>query len=311
MYACTEDGMSQLSLAVELPGIKLRNPVLNAAGILGMSAKLLKRVYEGGAGAVVTKSIGLHQRLGHDNPTLVSVDGGVLNAMGLPNPGAEYFVDIIKELKSDNIPVVASFFGATIEEFRNVAGILSEAGVDALELNCSCPNVAEEMGMLGADPLNTEKVTAAVKEVVKPPVFVKLSPNVTDIGEIARAAEKGGADAITAVNTLKGMAVDVNLMKPILTNVTGGLSGPALKPVALRCVYEVTNAVNIPVIGCGGIMSWRDAIEYLLCGASAVEIGTAVTTMGFEVYGTVAEGIRRYLKENGFKEVKEIVGLAR
>jgi dihydroorotate dehydrogenase (NAD+) catalytic subunit len=311
VYACTEDGMSQLSLAVEFSGIKLRNPVLNAAGILGMSTELLKRVYEGGAGAVVTKSIGLHQRLGHDNPTLVSVEGGVLNAMGLPNPGAEYFVEIIKELKSDNIPVVASFFGATIEEFRNVAGILSEAGVDALELNCSCPNVTEEMGMLGADPLNTEKVTAAVKEVVRPPVFVKLSPNVTDIGEIARAAEKGGADAITAVNTLKGLAVDIGLMKPILTNITGGLSGPALKPVALRCVYEVSNAVNIPVIGCGGIMSGRDAIEYLLCGATAVEIGTAVATKGFEVYGAVAEGIRRYLSENGFKEVKEIVGLAK
>lgn len=311
MYACTEDGMSQLSLAVELPGIRLRNPVLNAAGILGLSTKLLKRVYEGGAGAVVTKSIGLHQRHGHDNPTLVSVEGGVLNAMGLPNPGAEYFVDIIKELKSESIPVVASFFGATIEEFKNVADILSEAGVDALELNCSCPNVAEEMGMLGADPLNTEKVTAAVKEVAKPPVFVKLSPNVTDIGEIARAAEKGGADAITAVNTLKGMAVDIDLMRPILTNVTGGLSGPALKPVALRCVYEVSNAVNIPVIGCGGIMSWRDAIEYLLCGATAVEMGTAVMTKSFDVYGAVADGIRRYLRENGFKEVKEIVGLAR
>jgi len=239
------------------------------------------------------------------------VEGGVLNAMGLPNPGAEYFVDIIKELKSESIPVVASFFGATIEEFKNVADILSEAGVDALELNCSCPNVAEEMGMLGADPLNTEKVTAAVKEVAKPPVFVKLSPNVTDIGEIARAAEKGGADAITAVNTLKGMAVDIDLMRPILTNVTGGLSGPALKPVALRCVYEVSNAVNIPVIGCGGIMSWRDAIEYLLCGATAVEMGTAVMTKSFDVYGAVADGIRRYLRENGFKEVKEIVGLAR
>jgi len=250
--------MSQLSLAVDLAGLRLRNPVMNAAGVLGISSRLLRRVYEGGAGAVVTKSLGPVPRSGHRNPTLVSVEGGVLNAMGLPNPGADYFIDAIRELKRDGVPVVASFFGASIEEFREVAGVLSDAGADALELNCSCPNVEEEMGMLGGDPVNTERVTAAVKEAAKPPVFVKLSPNVTDIAGIARAAERGGADAITAVNTLKGMAVDVDLRRPILTNVTGGLSGPALKPVALRCVWEIVGAVDIPVIGCGGVSYWRD-----------------------------------------------------
>lgn len=230
--------------------------------------------------------------------------------MGLPNPGAEYFVGAIKRLKREGIPVVASFFGASIEEFRDVARILSDAGADALELNCSCPNVMEEMGMLGADCVNTEAVTIAVKEVVKPPVFVKLSPNVTDISEIARAAERGGADAITACNTLMGMAVDVDMRRPILTNITGGLSGPVLKPVALRCVWEIAEAVDIPIIGCGGVTDWRDAVEFLLCGATAVGIGTAVMERGFEVYGEVAEGIGRYLEANGFKEVKEIVGLA-
>jgi dihydroorotate dehydrogenase (NAD+) catalytic subunit len=303
--------MSQLSLAVDLAGLRLRNPVMNAAGVLGISSRLLRRVYEGGAGAVVTKSLGPVPRSGHRNPTLVSVEGGVLNAMGLPNPGADYFIDAIRELKRDGVPVVASFFGASIEEFREVAGVLSDAGADALELNCSCPNVEEEMGMLGGDPVNTERVTAAVKEAAKPPVFVKLSPNVTDMAGIARAAERGGADAITAVNTLKGMAVDVDLRRPILTNVTGGLSGPALKPVALRCVWEIVGAVDIPVIGCGGVSYWRDAVEYILCGASAVEIGTGVMERGFDVYGEVAEGIRRYLEENGFREVGEIVGLAR
>ena len=303
--------MSQLSLAVDLAGLRLRNPVMNAAGVLGISSRLLRRVYEGGAGAVVTKSLGPVPRSGHRNPTLVSVEGGVLNAMGLPNPGADYFIEAIRELKRDGIPVVASFFGASIEEFREVAGVLSDAGADALELNCSCPNVEEEMGMLGGDPVNTERVTAAVKEAAKPPVFVKLSPNVTDIAGIARAAERGGADAISAVNTLKGMAVDVDLRRPVLTNVTGGLSGPALKPVALRCVWEVAEAVEIPVIGCGGVSDWRDAVEYLLCGASAVEIGTGAMERGFGVYGEVAEGIRRYLEENGFTEVGEIVGLAR
>ncbi len=303
--------MSQLSLAVDLAGLRLRNPVMNAAGVLGISSRLLRRVYEGGAGAVVTKSLGPVPRIGHPNPTLVSVEGGVLNAMGLPNPGAEYFLEAIRELKRDGVPVVASFFGASIEEFREVAGVLSDAGAEALELNCSCPNVEDEMGMLGADCVNTERVTTAVKEESRPPVFVKLSPNVTDIAEIARAAERGGADAITAVNTLKGMAVDVDLRRPILTNVTGGLSGPALKPVALRCVWEVAGAVEIPVIGCGGVSDWKDAVEYLLCGASAVEIGTATMEKAFEVYGEVAEGIRCYLEENGFREVREIVGLAR
>ncbi len=290
--------------------MRLRNPTMNAAGVLGISGPLLKRVYEGGAGAVVTKSLGPVPREGHHNPTLVTVEGGVLNAMGLPNPGADYFVDVIRWLKGEGVPVVASFFGATIEEFRDVACTLSDAGVDALELNCSCPNVVEEMGMLGADCLNTEAVTAAVKEVAKTPVFVKLSPNVTDISEIARGAERGGADAITACNTLIGMAVDVDMRRPILANTTGGLSGPALKPVALRCVWEIAKTVDIPIIGCGGVTNWRDAVEFLLCGASAVEIGTAVMERGVEVFGMVVEGIRSYLEVNGFKEVKDIVGLA-
>ncbi len=302
--------MSQLSLAVDVAGLRLRNPTMNAAGVLGISMPLLKRVYEGGAGAVVTKSLGPIPRSGHLNPTLISVEGGVLNAMGLPNPGADYYVEAIRALKGAGIPVVASFFGASIEEFRDVAAILSDSGADALEVNVSCPNVEEELGMLGADCLNTEKVTAAVKEVSKPPVFVKLSPNVTDIAEIARAAERGGADAITAVNTLKGIAVDVDFRRPVLTNVTGGLSGPAIKPVALRCVWEVSKAVDIPVIGCGGISDWRDAVEYMLCGASAVEVGTAMMDGGYDIFSEITRGIRGYLEANGFRAVKEVVGLA-
>ena len=302
--------MSQLSLAVDVAGLRLRNPTMNAAGVLGISMPLLRRVYEGGAGGVVTKSLGPAPRCGHLNPTLVPVEGGVLNAMGLPNPGADHYVEAIRALKAEGIPVVASFFGASIEEFREVAEILSDAGADALEVNVSCPNVQEEMGMLGADCLNTERVTAAVKEVSRPPVFVKLSPNVTDIAEIARAAERGGADAITAVNTLKGLAVDIDFRRPVLTNVTGGLSGPAVKPVSLRCVWEVAEAVDLPVVGCGGVSDWRDAVEYLLCGACAVEVGTAVMDGGFGVFGEIAKGIRGYLEANGFREVKEVVGLA-
>jgi len=302
--------MSQLSLAVDVGGLKLRNPTMNAAGVLGMSSSLLKRVYESGAGAVLTKSLGPTPRSGHPNPTVVAVEGGFLNAMGLPNPGAIHFRDEIRKLKLSGIPVVASFFGASIEQFVEVAGVLAEAGADALEINCSCPNVGKERCLLEADPDTVEAVTAAVKDATDLPVFVKLTPNVTDISEGARAAERGGADAITAINTLRGMAVDVDARRPVLANVTGGLSGPALKPVALRCVWEVSESVGIPVIGCGGVSDWRDAIEFLLCGASAVQVGTATATYGLGVFHAVTEGIRNYLVENGFGAMKDIVGLA-
>ena len=275
-----------------------------------MSAPLLKRVYDSGAGAVVTKSLGPAARSGHINPTLVEVEGGVLNAMGLPNPGVEGYLDELRELKHGGVPVVASFFASTIEEFRAGAEALCGAGADALELNLSCPNVGGEPGMCAADAISVERVTAAVKSVAKAPVFVKLSPNVTDIVGIAVAAEKGGADAVTAVNTLKAMAIDADFRRSILTNVTGGLSGPALKPVALRCVWEIAEAVKVPIIGCGGVTNWRDAVEYMLAGASTVEIGTGVMYEGFEVYDKINEGIEKYLKENGFDSVKEVVGLA-
>jgi dihydroorotate dehydrogenase (NAD+) catalytic subunit len=283
---------------------------MNAAGILGMSPLILKRLYESGAGAVISKSIGPEPRRGHPNPTLVRVDCGALNAMGLPNPGIDYFVEEIKEIKKIGFPLVASFFGGSTQEFVDVAYKLSRAGADALELNASCPNVAEEFGMLAADPTNVEKVTAAVREETKLPLFVKLSPNVTNIKSIAIAAEWGGADAITAVNTLKGIAIDANLRRPILANITGGMSGQAVKPVALRCVWEVSEAVNIPVIGCGGITTGLDAIEYILAGASALEIGTAIMTHGIDVYKDIANGIAHYMHMNGFSKIEEMVGLA-
>lgn len=290
--------------------IRLENPTMNAAGTLGISQSLLSKIYKSGAGAVVTKSLGPKPRMGHQNPTLVSLECGVLNAMGLPNPGAENFFKDIKALTNKGVPTVASFFGSSINEFRDVATILSESGAIALELNCSCPNVLEEMGMLGADPINTEKVTRAVKEVSKLPVIVKLSPNVTDITEIAMSAVRGGADAITATNTLKGIAINTNFFKPVLKNITGGLSGPALKPVALRCVWEIFQTVDVPIIGCGGISNWRDAIEYFLCGATAVQIGTAIKENGFDIFNEIINGIRKYLKNNGFSDINDIVGLA-
>jgi dihydroorotate dehydrogenase (NAD+) catalytic subunit len=303
-------GLISTGLAMDLAGLKLRSPTLNASGVLGMSAPLLKRVYDSGVGAVVTKSLGPTGRTGHINPTVVEVEGGILNAMGLPNPGVEGYMEELHELKREGIPVVASFFASTIEEFQVGAEALCEAGADALELNLSCPNVGEEPGMCAADAISVERITAAVKRVAKAPVIVKLSPNVTDIVSIAMAAERGGADAITAVNTLKAIAIDVDFRRPVLANVIGGLSGPAIKSVALRCVWEIAETVKVPIIGCGGVSNWRDAVEYMLAGASAVEIGTAVMYHGFEVYNAVNEGVSKYLRENSFGSVKEVVGLA-
>lgn len=303
-------GLTSTSLAMNLAGLKLRSPTLNASGVLGMSALLLKRVYDSGAGAVVTKSLGPTGRTGHINPTVVEVEGGILNAMGLPNPGVEGYMEELRELKRERIPVVASFFASTLEEFQGGAKSLCEAGADALELNLSCPNVGEESGMCAADAISVERVTSAVKQVAKAPVMVKLSPNVTDIVGIAMAAERGGADAITAVNTLKAIAIDVDFRRPVLANMIGGLSGPAMKSVALRCVWEIAETVKVPIIGCGGVSNWRDAVEYMLAGASAVEIGTAVMYHGFEVYNSVNEGVAKYLRDNGFGSVKEVVGLA-
>jgi dihydroorotate dehydrogenase (NAD+) catalytic subunit len=301
--------LSKISLAVEVAGLDLRSPTMNASGVLGMSAHLLRRIYDAGAGAVVTKSLGPEPRVGHPNPTMVAVEGGFLNALGLPNPGVDGFLDEIRELKTERIPVVASFFGSSVRDFERSARVLSEAGVDALEVNYSCPNV-DEMGMLASDAKTVRRVTTAIRGATEKPIFVKLSPNVTDVAEIAMAAERGGADGITAGNTLKGMAIDIDFRRPILANVTGGLSGPALKPVALRCVWEIAEAVRIPVIGCGGVSTWRDAVEFILCGASAVEVGTAININGFEVFREINEGLTSYLNKNGFKSVEEVVGFA-
>lgn len=280
-----------------------------AAGVLGISALLMNRVYESGAGCVVTKSVGPRPRLGHLNPTAVTVSAGLLNGMGLPNPGAEYMAKEVSLLRNKRVPFVASVFGHSTREYPDVARKLADAGANAIEVNCSCPN-ANDIGLLGQDPEAVEQVTRSVKEAVDVPVFVKLTPLVNDIAGIARAAEDGGADAVTAINTMKAMAVDIETGYPILSNITGGLSGSALKPIALRCVWEIFEAVSIPVIGCGGICNWEDAVEFLLCGASAVQIGTSVMTEGLEVFSNVTQGISKYLERNGLKQVGDIVGKA-
>lgn len=300
-------------LTTEIAGLKLANPTMLAAGILGLSAATLKEAIKQGAGAVVTKSIGIEPRSGYTNPAVVQLDDyALLNAMGLPNPGAKNFAAELRELKQSELsaPIIASTFGFSEDEYAKVAKILTKAGADAIELNVSCPHVKKTGSEIGQDPKLVSQVVKKVKNAITTPVIVKLTPNVADLVEVATAAAGAGADAIVAINTLRAMSIDVETAHPTLGNKIGGLSGPALKPVAVRCVYEIYEAVNVPIIGCGGVASWKDAVEFMLAGASAVQIGTAVSSEGLGIFKSVCKGIDAYMHRNGFRSLKEIVGLS-
>jgi dihydroorotate dehydrogenase (NAD+) catalytic subunit len=298
-------------LSVRIASLRLRNPTLLASGILGYTAESLQRVVEGGAGAVVTKSIGVTPRMGYANPTVVQAASGLINAMGLPNPGIEdYTEEIIRAKTIVKAPLIASIFGYSADEYVLVAEKAAEAGADALELNVSCPHVKLTGSEIGQNPTLLKKVVSKVKASVRKPVIVKLSPNVTDIAETANAAIKAGADALTAINTLKALAIDAETALPVLNNVRGGLSGPAIKPIALRSVYDLYEQVKTPIIGCGGVTTWQDAVEFFLAGASAVQIGTAVALKNPKVFQTINRGVKAYLKKKRYRSIKEIVGVA-
>jgi dihydroorotate dehydrogenase (NAD+) catalytic subunit len=298
-------------LSINLAGLQLRNPTVLASGILGYSAASLQRVVEGGAGAVITKSVGTTPRMGYANPTVVQAKCGLINAIGLPNPGIDEYVEEISFAKTIlHVPLIVSVFGYTADEYALVAKKAAEAGADAVELNVSCPHVKQTGSEIGQNPRILAEVVTKTKNATPKPVIVKLSPNVTDIVETAKVAVKAGADAITAINTVKAMAIDAETALPVLSNIRGGLSGPAIKPLALRCVYDIHEQVDAPIIGCGGVTDWRDAVEFLLAGASAVQIGTAVAFENPSVFQAVNHGIEVYLKKKGHKSVKEIVGLS-
>ncbi len=302
--------MAKPDLQVELAGLKLRNPLMNASGILGLTCYSLVRLAEAGVGAVVTKSVGLKAREGNPNPTVVEVPGGLLNAMGLPNPGVEAFkAELAEALKTLQTPVIVSVFGYEPGEYGEVVKRVEKLPVAGFELNVSCPHVGE-VRELGSNPELVREVARRVKAATSKPVFVKLSPNVSSFAELAEAAERGGADGITAVNTARAMAIDLEARRPILSGVYGGLSGPALKPIALRCVYEAFEAVRIPIVGCGGISDWRDAVEFFLAGASAIQVGTALAYQGLEVFREILMGVEGYMAEKGFRGVQELVGQA-
>jgi len=232
----------------------------------------MTRIFKSGAAAIVTKSIGLKPRKGYPNPSVIELECGLLNAMGLPNPGIEEFKTEVIKLKKSKITIIGSIFGSNSKEFTLLGTKMQDAGVNALELNMSCPH-AKGYGLeIGSNQKNVEKITAKVKSSVSIPVFVKISPNLTDVPKIAQSAEKGGADAIVAINTLKAMKIDIETKRPILSNKIGGYSGKAIKPIGIRCVYEIYKKVDIPIIGVGGINTGEDAIEYLMAGASAIQI---------------------------------------
>jgi dihydroorotate dehydrogenase (NAD+) catalytic subunit len=297
-------------LSVEVCGLRLKNPTMLASGVLDETGKSMLAVARAGAGAIVTKSIGLEARAGHPNPSVVELPHGLLNAMGLPNPGIHAFSDEIKEAKKGGVPIIGSVIGGTEEEIAQLAGLMASAGADAVELNLSCPHAKGYGSELGSSPERVEAGCRLAKERASVPVFAKLTPNTSYIAELAKAAERGGADAIVAINTLKGMAINPETGLPILGNKFGGLSGPAIKSVGIRCVYEISEVIDIPVIGVGGVTTGRDAIEYIMAGASAVQIGTAVWSRGVEVFSLVCKEMSDFMKTNGYSSVKEMLGVA-
>lgn len=297
-------------LSVEFAGIKLPNPTILASGILGVSGEMMIRASRAGAGAVVSKSFNRNGREGYRNPSFIEVHGGFLNALGIPNPGMVEMKEEVGTASKAGVPVIASVFGFDAEEFSEAAAMGERGGAIAVELNVSCPHVKEVGVEIGQRPKMVAEVTRAVKNRVRVPVFVKLSPNVTDITEVARAAEVAGADGITAINTALGMAVDVDSGYPILGGVVGGLSGPALHPIAVRAIHQIRQAVKIPIIGVGGVEDWRGALELMMVGASAVQIGSAVTTRGLEVFRDVTTGMSKFLDHKGWNSIRDLARIA-
>ena len=298
-------------LAVRVGSLSLRNPFLLASGIWGESGNSLAGAWAAGAGGVITKSIGSLPRPGYPNPTVEEYSTwGLLNAMGLPNPGIDEYPQEIAAARASGATVIGSVFGGDAEEFARLAGRIAGTGVVAVELNLSCPHAEGYGTEVGSDPRNVEEIVRAVVGAVPVPVIAKITPNTADAAGLAVAAENGGAAAISAINTVRALAIDTTLRRPILAHGLGGLSGPAIKPVGLACVWQIYERVRIPVIGIGGIASAEDALEYVMAGARAVEVGTVVTQQGIGVFARLAEGLSRRLDELGFSSVADAVGVA-
>ncbi len=297
-----------ISLAVNIAGLQLKNPVIAASGAFGFGREYSQYFDLNRLGGIAVKGLTPLPRKGNAPPRIAETPAGILNSVGLQNPGVHAFIEKeIPFIRRYDTAIIANASGNTVEEYESMVKILSEADVDAIELNLSCPNVKQGCMSFGSTPEGVGQVVGRVKRFSKKPLIVKLTPNVTDITEIAKAAEEAGADTVSLINTLLGMAIDAKSRRPVLGNVTGGLSGPAVKPVALRMVYQVSKAVKIPIIGMGGISNGTDAVEFLLAGASAIMIGTAGFVNPMAWVETV-EGIEAYMLENGFTAIDQIVG---
>ncbi len=303
-----------MNVSVNFCGIDFPNPTVVASGYLGVTGASLANCVKSGSGGVTGKTIFMEERKGHPNPTVLTFSGGLINAVGLCGEGikkAKHEFENYRKLAPEN-PIIGSIGGKNIDELVEVAALMDSYDVDMLELNFSCPNVDSEMGTpIACDPMMTAKATKAIREVVRKPITVKLSPNVPNIGLIAKHAEAEGADAITAVNTMgPGMLIDTKMRRPILANKVGGVSGMALKPIALRCVYDVYKAVDIPIIATGGIVSGTDAIEMILAGGSLLGVGSAIVYHDMKCFTMIVDKIREYMEEEGFNDISEMVGLA-
>ena len=301
--------MSNINTKVNICGVEMKNPVTTASGTFGSGREFSEFVDLNKLGAVTVKGVAAEPWKGNNAPRIAEVYGGMLNSVGLQNPGAEYFINNdIPFLRQFDTKIIVNICGHSIEEYCNAAEMLSDSDVDLFELNISCPNVSQGGITFGTVPSMAEKVVSEVKKYCKKPLIVKLTHNVTDITEIARAAVSGGADGLSLINTLLGMKIDIKRRKPVLFNKVGGFSGPAVKPVAVRMVYQVCKAVNVPVIGMGGISNYEDAIEFIMAGATAVAVGTANFSNPFATV-EIVEGIEKYMIENGIKDLSEIRGI--
>ena len=293
---------------VEIAGVTLKNPVMTASGTFGSGVEYAEFVDLNRLGAVVTKGVASEPWAGNPTPRIAETYGGMLNAVGLQNPGIDKFVERdIPFLAKYDTKIVVNVCGRTVEDYCEVVARLADQPVDLLEINISCPNVKEGGIAFGQNPKSVEAVTKEVKKCAKQPIIMKLSPNVTDITEMAKAAEAGGADALSLINTLTGMKIDIHKRTFALANKTGGLSGPAIHPVAVRMVYQTAHAVQVPVIGMGGIVTPEDAIEMILAGATAISVGTA----NFHNPGVtveIADGIREYMEHNGVTDIRALIG---
>lgn len=309
-FILTGSGGTLVDLTTKLASLTLSNPTILASGVMDEDAGSMKRILRCGAGAVVTKSIGVKPRKGYPNPTLIELEHGMLNAMGLPNPGIAAFGEEIQALKTVKAPIIASIFGSDTSEFTTLARNMQDYSANALELNMSCPHAKGYGVEIGSDAALVTKITAAVKDTVTIPVFVKLSPNLTDIVSIAQAAEKGGADGIVAINTVRAMKIDIELQMPVLANKRGGYSGGAIKPIGVRCVYDIFEKVHIPIVGVGGILTGKDAIEYLMAGATAIQIGSGIYYQDIDIFKKVCQEVDHWMNTHEYTNIHELIGVA-